>query len=73
MQSSRLFARSTGDLAPDAFARTTFSERLRSFGPAPQHRFDGDAAGNDDDLVPGVWAHREGVSAIAVDKFDGRM
>ncbi|KAH6697202.1 WD repeat domain-containing protein [Plectosphaerella plurivora] len=72
MQSSRLFARSTGDLAPNAFARTTFSELLRSFGPAPQHRFDGDGFGADD-LAPGVWAHREGVNALAVDKFDGRM
>jgi DNA excision repair protein ERCC-8 len=73
MQSSRLFARAAGDLTPNAFARTTSSELLRSFGPAPQHRFDGDGDAADENLVPGVWAHREGVNALTVDKFDGRM
>lgn len=70
---SRLYARSSGDLSHTALARTTSTELLRSFGLAPQHRFDGDVLHDDDLAPPGVWAHREGVNALALDKFDGRL
>ncbi|KAM0285647.1 hypothetical protein ACHAQH_001353 [Verticillium albo-atrum] len=69
----RLYARSTGDLSPQALARSTTTELLRSFAHAPQHRFDGETNHLDTPGAASIWAHRAGVNALALDKFDGRF
>lgn len=75
---SRLLARETGDLPPHAFAHTVTNDLLRSFAPAPQHRFNGetttrpDPAGVDE-RAHNIRAHGAGVSTLALDKFDGRI
>ncbi|KAF3353578.1 hypothetical protein VdG1_08245 [Verticillium dahliae VDG1] len=68
----RLYARSTGDLTPQALARSTTTELLRSFTHAPQHRFDGETDEQGISRTASIWAHRAGVNALALDKFDGR-
>ncbi|KXH62083.1 WD repeat domain-containing protein [Colletotrichum nymphaeae SA-01] len=71
---SRLFARSTGELSPDGFAQATTSGLIRSFAAAPQHRFDGEGAEPEEEgRHVNLWAHRIGVNALALDKFDGRL
>ncbi|KAK6217165.1 WD repeat domain-containing protein [Colletotrichum tabaci] len=71
---ARLFARSTGELSPDGFARATTSELVRSFGAAAHHRFDGEGAEPEPEgRHVSIWAHRIGVNALALDKFDGRL
>ncbi|OLN86391.1 DNA excision repair protein ERCC-8 [Colletotrichum chlorophyti] len=71
---ARLFARSTGELSPDAVARTTTSELVRNFAAAPHHRFDGEGAESQEEpRHASIWAHRIGVNALASDKFDGRL
>lgn len=71
---SRLFARSTGELSPDGFAQATASGLVRSFAAAPQHRFDGEGAEPEEEgRHVNLWAHRIGVNALALDKFDGRL
>ncbi|KAF6839452.1 DNA excision repair protein ercc-8 [Colletotrichum plurivorum] len=71
-----LLARSTGELSQTSFERVTTTGLVRSFAPAPQHRFSGEAD-NSEDEGPNpnnsIWAHRTGVSALALDKFDGRL
>lgn len=75
---SRLFARETGDLSPHEFARNATSDLLRSFAPAPHHRFNGkitprrDPAGVDD-RAHNIRAHGAGVNTLALEKFDGRI
>lgn len=69
----RLYARSTGDLTPQALARSTTTELLRSFTHAPQHRFDGETDEQGISRTASIWAHRAGVNALALDKFDGRQ
>ncbi|KAI1439313.1 WD40-repeat-containing domain protein [Xylaria sp. CBS 124048] len=77
-----LFDRSTGALGPNEFARLQTTQLLRSFHPAPEYRFDGGERGTavtDDDAssssepVPSIWAHQAGVSALALECFDGRI
>lgn len=72
---ARLFARETGDLAPHDFARTVATDLVRSFAPAPQHRFNGEIAAPSvvEDRPHNIRAHASGVSSLAVDKFDGRI
>ncbi|KJZ79623.1 hypothetical protein HIM_01092 [Hirsutella minnesotensis 3608] len=77
MQAS-LLARETGDLGPHDQARTITPDLLRSFGPAPQHRFSGENAPGSlpfaaDDRPHNLRAHSSGVGCLAVDKFDGRI
>ena len=79
MQAS-LLDRETGDLAPRALAQSFTDQLLRSFAPAPQHRFNGDAAPRPDsgssvvDERPhNIRAHGAGVSSLALDRFDGRI
>ncbi|KAH6899937.1 WD40-repeat-containing domain protein [Thelonectria olida] len=75
---ARLLSRETGDLSPRDFARTITTQLLRSFAPAPQHRFNGevtsapDPAGVDE-RAHNIRAHTAGVSSLALDKFDGRI
>ncbi|KAF4458027.1 DNA excision repair protein ERCC-8 [Fusarium austroafricanum] len=75
---SNLLARETGDFRPLDFARSITSELLRSFAPAPQHRFNGertakpDIAGVDE-RAHNIRAHGTGVNALALEKFDGRI
>ncbi|KAF4982900.1 hypothetical protein FZEAL_1596 [Fusarium zealandicum] len=75
---SNLLVRETGDLDPRDFTRSITTDLLRSFAPAPQHRFNGertprpDPAGVDQ-RAHNIRAHGAGVSALAIDKFDGRI
>ena len=75
---TRLLARETGDLSPLDFSRTVTTDLLRSFAPAPQHRFHGEIAPDAvpsalDDRPSSIRAHGAGVSSLAADKFDGRV
>ena len=75
---SRLLTRETGDLSPRDFARTVTTDLLRSFAPAPQHRFNGDSTSQPDpagvdERAHNIRAHGAGVSTLALDKFDGRI
>lgn len=75
---SRLLARETGDLTPHAFARSVTNDLLRSFAPAPQHRFNGEIATRPDpagvdERAHNIRAHGAGVGTLALDKFDGRI
>ncbi|KAG8677128.1 hypothetical protein FPOAC2_03244 [Fusarium poae] len=75
---SNLLAREVGVFAPQDFSRSITSELLRSFAPAPQHRFNGertarhDPAGVDE-RAHNIKAHGAGVNSIALEKFDGRI
>lgn len=77
-----LLERATGAVGPNVFARLQTTQLLRSFRPAPQYRFDGGERGiavNDgeasssSDATSSIWAHQAGVSALALERFDGRM
>ncbi|KAF7555851.1 hypothetical protein G7046_g6450 [Stylonectria norvegica] len=51
---------------------------LRSFAPAPHHRFNGEIAPRHDpaginERAHNIRAHGAGVSTLAIDKFDGRL
>ncbi|KAJ6440449.1 bZIP transcription factor [Purpureocillium lavendulum] len=77
---ARLLTRETGELGPHEFARTVASDLVRSFAPAPQHRFHGEAlqrsdgaSDNADGRAHNMRAHGAGVSSLALDKFDGRL
>ncbi|KAL7896541.1 WD40-repeat-containing domain protein [Trichoderma sp. SZMC 28014] len=78
---SRLLAREVGDLPCRDLSQITASQLLRSFGPAPQHRFNGEVklpqndqqTALDDDRPHRLRAHGAGVSSLALDKFDGRL
>jgi DNA excision repair protein ERCC-8 len=83
---AHLVARETGDLSAASFARTITTDLVRSFAPAPQHRFNGDlstaststastsaSAALDEARPHKLRAHGAGVSCLAVDKFDGRL
>lgn len=72
---ARLLARETGDLSPLDLDRTLTTALLRSFAPAPQHRFNGEAApsGGPDHRPYNLRAHAAGLGSLAADKFDGRL
>lgn len=72
---TRLYTRETGDLAPEDVTRAINSDLIRSFAPAPQHRFNGEATERPelDDRPHNIKAHGAGVSALALEKFDGRI
>ncbi|KFA64935.1 hypothetical protein S40285_03848 [Stachybotrys chlorohalonatus IBT 40285] len=77
---TRLLLREAGDLDPQGFAQTITTALLRSFAPAPQHRFQGTrprpqdvAPSAIDDRPSSIRAHGPGVSSLAVDRFDGRI
>ncbi|KAL5090874.1 hypothetical protein Trisim1_003842 [Trichoderma cf. simile WF8] len=77
---SRLLAREVGDLPSRDFTQIVASQLLRSFEPAPQHRFNGEAtlSNNDqqtelEDRPHRLRAHGAGVSSLALEKFDGRI
>ncbi|KAI0974127.1 WD40-repeat-containing domain protein [Xylaria arbuscula] len=76
-----LIDRSTGAVGPNAFARLQTTRLLTSFQPSPQYRFDGgergvavhDGEASSSDAVTSIWAHQAGVSALALERFDGRI
>ncbi|KAL7923611.1 WD40-repeat-containing domain protein [Trichoderma austrokoningii] len=78
---SRLLAREVGDLPWRDLSQITASQLLRSFGPAPQHRFNGEVklpqndqqTAQDEDRPHRLRAHGAGVSSLALEKFDGRL
>ncbi|KAI1284143.1 WD40-repeat-containing domain protein [Xylaria sp. FL0933] len=75
-----LLERSTGALGPNVFARLQTTRLLTSFRPSPQYRFDGGERGvavqdgevSSSDAATSIWAHQAGVSALALERFDGR-
>ncbi|KAF5659755.1 dna excision repair ercc-8 [Fusarium heterosporum] len=75
---SNILARETGDLAPQDLSRSITSDLLRSFAPAPQHRFNGERAARPDpagvdERAHNIRAHGAGVNTLALEKFDGRI
>ena len=79
-----LFERSTGNIGPNVFARLQTTQLLNSFRPEPRLRFDGGERGvairdgepgpvDPDSKSSHIWAHQAGVSALALERFDGRM
>ncbi|KAG6026213.1 hypothetical protein E4U41_001316 [Claviceps citrina] len=81
---ARLLTRETGDLTPHDFARPITHQLLHAFAPAPQHRFNGEPTSSSscstwplDETEPRnahhLRAHAAGASALAVEKFDGRL
>ncbi|TGJ84285.1 hypothetical protein E0Z10_g4499 [Xylaria hypoxylon] len=76
-----LLDRSTGAVGPSAFARLQTTQLLASFQPSPQYRFDGgergiavhDGEASSSDAATSIWAHQAGVSALALERFDGRI
>lgn len=86
---STLFDRELGKLGPKDFSKQVTTKLLRTFRPAPQHRFDGGHKGaitsgngiGNSGSAPKVdhndkldlWAHQAGVQALALERFDGRM
>lgn len=74
---SRFLDRETGDIHPRAFARAHTADLLRSFAPAPQHRFNGELAAAasvvDESRPYNIRAHAAGINSLALDKFDGRL
>ncbi|KAI0908157.1 WD40-repeat-containing domain protein [Ustulina deusta] len=76
-----LLERSTGAVGPNAFARLQTTRLLASFQPRPQYRFDGgergvavhDGDASSSDAAASIWAHQAGVSALALERFDGRI
>ncbi|KAI1765156.1 WD40 repeat-like protein [Hypoxylon sp. FL1150] len=80
-----LFERSTGNIGPNTFARLQTTQLLSSFRSAPEFRFNGGENGSavrdskdgsvapDQDVVSTLSAHRAGVNALALERFDGRI
>ncbi|RYP64921.1 hypothetical protein DL771_008553 [Monosporascus sp. 5C6A] len=78
-----LFERSTGSVGPNVFARLQTTQLLNSFRPTPHFRFDGGERGTaihdgEAGLVNAnagshIWAHQAGVSALALERFEGRI
>lgn len=71
-------ARETADLSSADFGRTITSTLIKSFAAAPQYRFNGEisTAVNAAHLANRphtLKAHGAGVSALAIEKFDGRI
>ncbi|PFH62615.1 hypothetical protein XA68_12867 [Ophiocordyceps unilateralis] len=60
-----LLTRETGDLGAHDLARSITSDLIRSFAPAPHHRFVGEPST--------VVAHANGIVSLALEKFDGRL
>ncbi|KAH7326073.1 WD40-repeat-containing domain protein [Stachybotrys elegans] len=77
---ARILLREVGDLDQPSFARTITTDLVRSFAPAPHHRFNGGRGSSsgsssivDEDRPHSLRAHGPGVSALALEKFDGRL
>ncbi|EFZ01683.1 WD40 domain protein [Metarhizium robertsii] len=75
---ARLLSRETGDHSPDDLSKSVNADLLRSFAPAPQHRFNGEIASQThleetEERARSVRAHGAGVSGLALEKFDGRI
>lgn len=77
------FERSTGNVGPNVFARLQTTQLLNSFRPAPHFRFDGgergtaihdgEAASVNSGHGSHIWSHQAGVSALSLERFEGRM
>jgi len=86
MLATSLLSRSLADITPHSFARAQNNRLIHALQPAPRVRFNGDAGADvsskqrrkenedDDSDEEGetVSAHRAGVNAITVDRFEGR-
>ncbi|KAF4343305.1 DNA excision repair ERCC-8 [Fusarium beomiforme] len=75
---SNFVARETGDFRPQDFTRSITTELLRSFAPAPQHRFNGERTNKPDptgvdERAHNIKAHGAGVNTLALEKFGGRI
>ncbi|KHN96930.1 DNA excision repair protein ERCC-8 [Metarhizium album ARSEF 1941] len=74
----RLLSRETGDLSPDDLSKAVYQDLIRSFAPAPQHRFNGEIAPRTSpegtpERAHSIRAHGAGVRSLALEKFDGRI
>ncbi|CAN8105779.1 unnamed protein product [Discula destructiva] len=85
---SYLLDRELGNLTHSDLSRQVTTKLLRTFQPAPQHRFDGGHKGsatsgngegasntgrvNQYERVD-LWAHQAGVQALALERFDGKI
>ena len=74
---ARILSRETGDLAPRDFNQILSAQLLRSYAPAPNHRFNGERAGQTSSLADerphSIRAHGSGVGSLVIDRFDGRI
>ena len=80
MLATQILDRSTGVLTSSAFARKQTSRLVHALQPAPHVHFDGSQdheAGKDISARQGedlsqCLAHRSGVNALTVERFEGR-
>lgn len=78
-----LFDRSTGSLKPNAFARLYATQLIYYIQSTPNLRFDGSESSNIDsvtirtgeieDVNSNICAHKAGINALVVDRYDGRL
>lgn len=76
-----LLSRSLGSIGPQSLQRAETNRLLHAVQPAPGIRFDGSddalasvsipTAGGDGALYE-TWAHKAGVNALVIDRFEGR-
>ncbi|KAK5629082.1 hypothetical protein RRF57_004797 [Xylaria bambusicola] len=72
---------STGAVGPGVFARLQTTRLLTLFQSSPQYRFDGgergvaihDGEASSSEAATSIWAHQAGASALAIERFDGRI
>lgn len=73
----QLFDRGVGSLGPRAFERIQTSKLVYASQLSLSLRFDGEQVEiPQDDSQPGaqfIHAHRSGINALAVDRFDGKL
>ena len=76
-----LLSRSLGSVGPQSLQRAESNRLLHAIQPTPGVRFDGsdDTATSTltpreigDGLSSEIWAHKAGVNALVIDKFEGR-
>ena len=87
MLTTSLLSRSLGEISPHSFAQGQEERQLRAIQPAPLTRFDaasqtsgsnvtttfnGAIESADDDAETTTIAHKTGVNALTIDKFEGR-
>lgn len=76
-----LLSRSLGSIGPHSLQRAETNRLLHAVQPAPDIRFDGSdvtttsvptATAGGDGTLSGIWAHKAGVNALVIDRFEGR-
>lgn len=76
-----LLSRSLGSIGPQSLQRAETNRLLHAVQPAPGIRFDGSddtatpasiSAAGGDRALSDTWAHKAGVNALVIDRFEGR-